>query len=380
MFRKYPQLFTDPGLTYPIGTLDRPFADYITACQTLIATTRRDLGEHAESIIEANSPFELRPTGKPKFGALLVHGLLDSPFVMRDIAYHLKLEGGLSRAILLPGHGTVPGGLLSVDYHDWLQTVYYGVSTLAQEVDKIFLVGFSTGATLALYYALHKVSPITGLIFAAPALKIHSAWDFALNWYRLIGWAWPRANWFNIQEENSNITYKSLAFNGAYQLYRLLQEINKKGKTTQPSCPLLFALSEEDVTVSSQTSIRYFQTTSHPNSRLILYSNRAKNFSDSRILQRPAAYPGMRIENMSHLCIPISPDNTYYGKHGSYIYASHVEAPEPIIYTEATQTKIDFYNFLYQLNWRSTQYSRLTFNPDFDYFMQTMKAFLANAL
>ena len=381
MFRKHPKLFSDPLQRYPIYDTDLPFADYIAQCKALITHTRLDLAANTNQIIEANSPFELRPQGnEPKYGALLIHGLLDSPFVMRDIGNHLQANGGLVRSVLLPGHGTIPGGLLSVDYHDWQQTIRYGVTTLAKEVDKIFLVGFSTGATLALDYALQQAIPIAGLILVSPAIKIRSIFDFALNWHRLISWAWPRANWVSIQEEKNYISYKSLAFNGAYQLYQLIQEINQLSETKSLPCPLFFVLSEDDITVSSQASLNYFQKQKDQQNRLILYTNKTQKYNDSRIILRRAAYPKMHIENLSHLCIPISPTNYYYGRNGSYIYASRVEDKNNTTYIEATQIKIDFYNFLYKLNLRSTPCLRTTFNPDFDFMMESIHSFLENVI
>src|SRR5262249_50854380 len=152
-------------------------------CKNLIRKNRPDLKEnpHAELVVETNSPFELLPPrhipgNKIKYGALLVHGLFDSPFLMRDIGTFLQSHGILARAILLPGHGIVPGNLLNVDYKDWIQTVNYGIATLEKDVEHIFLVGFSTGASLSLYHALQNPK-IAGLLLASPAIKIRSAID-----------------------------------------------------------------------------------------------------------------------------------------------------------------------------------------------------------
>jgi len=379
MFRKYPELFIDPKENYPIHDLDRPFSDYIEKCKTFIAKTRLDLSKNADEIIEANSPFELVPAKKPRYGALLLHGLFDSPFIVRDIGESLRAHGGLVRSILLPGHGTVPGGLLSVTYEDWLQALRYGIATLEKEVEKIILVGFSTGATLALYHALKNETSLAALVFAAPALKIKSHFDFALNWHRVISWAWPRAKWISIREENNYTTYKSCAFNGAYQLYRLINEIKQLDEKNSLPCPLFCALSEDDVTVSSAATMNYFQKKTNPKNRLILYSNRSPSFDDARITVRRAAYPEFHIDNLSHLAIPISPSNTYLGKNGTFINASR-EKESDVVYTESLQEAVDFNNWLYQLKIRKTRYLRSTFNPDFEFMMQSIWTFLDEIL
>jgi esterase/lipase len=379
MFRKYPKLFISPEQHYPIDDLNRPFSDYIAECKTLIANTRLDLAKGANKIIEANSPFELRPKNQtPQYGVLLIHGLFDSPFVMRDMGNHLQANGGLVRAVLLPGHGTIPGGLLNVDYHDWLQTVRYGIATLSKEVDKIFLVGFSTGAVLALHYALQGEKPIAGMVFVAPAFKINSSLDFILNWHRIISWAWPRAKWMEIREENNYIDYQSCAFNGGHQLYLLLQELKKTHDIRSLTCPVFFILTQDDATVASEASMNYFEQLHHPLNRLILYTNKTPIFNDPRIIIRPASYPSMHINNLSHICIPFSPNNSHYGKQGDYCYASHVDEKNNIIYTEANKYTFHFLNLLYRLKLSKTQYWRLTFNPDFDYMMQSICKFLSD--
>src|SRR5690348_2719348 len=115
MFRKHKKLFTDPHVEYPLLT-DSP--KYLEKCKNIIKKTRLD--HH----VEPNLPFELKPaTRSPKQGVLLLHGLLDSPFVMKDIGNYFQSQGMLVRALVLPGHGTVPGALLNVSYHDWLAAV-----------------------------------------------------------------------------------------------------------------------------------------------------------------------------------------------------------------------------------------------------------------
>ena len=60
-------------------------------------------------------------------GALLIHGLTDSPYSMRAIADVLRKHGVYSLALRMPGHGTVPSGLVQATWHDWLAAVRMGV-------------------------------------------------------------------------------------------------------------------------------------------------------------------------------------------------------------------------------------------------------------
>ncbi len=110
-----------------------PFIDYISHSRHLIQAARVDLDSTTkETIIQANSPFEYRPSSEQcknpsgrfqyKRGILLIHGLTASPYMMEDLARFFHARCFLVRAILLPGHGTRPGDLLDIHYQDWIKT------------------------------------------------------------------------------------------------------------------------------------------------------------------------------------------------------------------------------------------------------------------
>lgn len=376
-------LFSDPKIEYPIHNMELHFDDYITKCKSIIATTRIDLNNHtAEKIIEANSPFELKPntTNKPKIGILLIHGLLDTPFQLRDIGKQLQSQGCLVRSVLLSGHGTVPGALLHVDYHEWLQTVRYGIASLKKEVDTIILVGNSTGASLALYHAMEHSATVSGIILLSPALKIRSIFAPTSSWYRAISWAWKRAAWFHIDPEETidYAKYQSLPYNAIYQVYRLSKELKRRQTTNEPLCPLFFVLSQHDKIVCPETIIDYFHAHTNPKSRLLLYTHQSNNFNDTRIQIRPSAYPQHHIINMPHIAIPIAPDNMHYGKSGDFKYASHVDDNKPIIYGEYLRDDLFYNRCMLKLHLTKTHKERLTFNPDFDYMSECIKKFVNN--
>lgn len=374
LIKENPSLFSDPGITYPDHDLALPFEEYITLCTSLITRYRLDLqdAKDPQKIILANSPFELKPTSPTKTGALLIHGLYDAPLVMRDIGNHLCAENILVRSILLPGHGTVPGGLLNVSYEDWLQSVNYGIASLEKDVEKIILVGFSTGANLALYHFLkNSNSKIAGIISLAPAIKLKSPIAFLSNWFPLIKKLYAPAAWFYQGPENDYAKYQSITSNSIYQVYRLAKELKKI--STAISCPQLFVLTENDKTIDSSAALNYFKLYATTNSQLILYSNQSKKELDTRIILRTACYPKLNIVDFSHVALPTSPDNFHYGKQGDYIYASRIEEKSNIIYNTSNNIKNKlFYKFKLQNN----QHLRLTYNPDFEFLCDTIKNFI----
>ncbi len=371
-------LFVDPKITYPINNMELHFDEYITKCKSLIASTRLDLTNHnAEKIIEANSPFEFKPMIHDKMGVLLIHGLLDSPFQLRDIGKKLQSQGYLVRSVLLPGHGTIPGALLNVNYQEWLQTVRYGIASLKKEVDKIILIGNSTGASLALYEAIENSTIVAGVVLLSPALKIRSCFAPTANWYRAISWAWKRAAWFHMDPEETMdyAKYLSLPFNAIYQVYRLSLEL-KQHNGKNPLCPLFFVLSQDDKIVCPQTIINYFTEHTNPKSRLLLYTNDTNHFNDTRIETKSSAYPQDHIINLPHISLAIAPDDPHYGKNGDYKYSSHIDETKNVIYGEYLRDDLFYNRCMLKLGLTHLAKERLTFNPDFSYMSECVKEFI----
>jgi len=72
--------------------------------------------------------------------------------------------------VLLAGHGTTPSDLLAVDVEDWRRVVKEQIAILASEGSQVYLGGFSTGANLALAYALDQPT-IDGVLLFSPTFK-----------------------------------------------------------------------------------------------------------------------------------------------------------------------------------------------------------------
>jgi len=374
MLHKNPSLFQDPKIEYPIHDLNLNFDDYIKQSRTIIANNRQDIDNYAKIVIDANTPFEFKPPNKAKQGVLLIHGLLDSPFIMREIGERLCTKGFLARAIMLPGHATVPGALLNTDYTEWVQAVSYGIATLKNLVEKIFIVGFSTGATLALHHALEN-DGISGVIMIAPAIRINSPFTFTANLPKKICPTWQRAQWLHISEEDDYVKYRSLPFNAIDQVYRLATEIKKMSPEKLAHCPLFLGLSEEDKIVSSAASIDYFKKSKNPLNQMLLYSSKPVQFNDPRIHVKNSTYPDMNILHFCHITLPVSPNNFHYGPKGDYPSASRLE--ENIKYGAFDKIDIAYHDLLYRLNLSKFQYERLTFNPDFNFLMSNMEEFIS---
>ena len=186
---------------------------------------RRHPGERNLSfLLEADNPTR---------GALLLHGLTDSPYLMRSLAERLHRHGATALGLRLPGHGTVPGGLLSVRWQDWVAATAYGVDRLRERISDrpLWLVGFSTGAALALHHALdaaHRNDPpkASGLILMAPAAEVHWVARFAL-WHRALAWLpyFTKFRWQSVKPECDPCKYSSFPKRAGAEVYRLSRRL-----------------------------------------------------------------------------------------------------------------------------------------------------------
>lgn len=353
------------------------FSDYIAHCRHHIEKRRQDLNTpaNAKRIIDANSPFELRPSqSKAKYGVLFIHGLFDSPFTFREIANLLHAQGILCRSILLPGHGTKPDDLLNVTYHDWLKAAKYGIESFEKEADQLFLVGYSTGAALSLYHALHY-EHISGLVLLAPAIQIKPPVRALLTCHQIARWICIKNPWVCQVEEIDYTKYRSIALNPVAQVNSLAAVIQDKYQHAILPTPLLMILSADDETISSQAAMAFFAQLKHERNRMLLYSSVKRNDKNKNIISRLSHYPDKRIEHLSHVGMPYSSLNEHYGENGDYLYASHANEVEV---TFGAYNRIDenTHDWLLKVGMTKKQRRPLTYNPDFHYMADTIKEFI----
>ena len=103
-----------------------------------------------------NRTFEVEPENL-RGGALLMHGLTDAPYSMKAIAEQLRSAGYYSLALRVPGHGTVPAGLVRSGAADWNAAVRLGVRHVRSRIGAglpLVLVGYSNGGALVTRYTL----------------------------------------------------------------------------------------------------------------------------------------------------------------------------------------------------------------------------------
>ena len=215
-----------------------------------------------------NRSFELG-TEAPAGAVLLLHGLTDSPYTFRALAKTLNERGLHVLGLRMPGHGTAPSGLASVSWRDMAAAVQIGMQHLAAQMgDKpIHIVGYSTGAPLAVNYTLDALAtegnPVpSSLILVSPAVGLHRAAALA-GFKRRLSYVPGMGDlaWLQVLPEFDPYKYNSFPTNAAEQVHAITRSVSARLATLARSGslpdfpPTLVFKSTVDATVSTDAVV-----------------------------------------------------------------------------------------------------------------------------
>jgi len=215
-----------------------------------------------------NRSFELIPDS-PIGGVLLLHGMSDSPSTLRSIGHALERHGYWVVGLRLPGHGTAPSGIADVTWPDMAAAVRLAMDHLAIELaDRpIHMVGFSTGAALALDFALEaeegNASPLpASLVLISPAVRIHpgAALLSFMDGLSVVP-GLERLAWVQILPEFDPYRYNSFATNASDVVHRVTTSVDgrigarARSNADEVLPPILVLKSTVDATVTDEAAV-----------------------------------------------------------------------------------------------------------------------------
>lgn len=216
-----------------------------------------------------NRSFELA-VESPRAGVLLLHGMSDSPYSLRHLGERLHTAGAYVLGLRMPGHGTAPSGLVELAWEDMAAAVRLGMRHVAAQVGDrpLYVVGYSTGAALAVIYALDTLEDaalprVERLVVLSPAIGVTSMAAMAV-WQARLGHllGLDKLAWTDILPEYDPFKYGSFAVNAGDIVYRLTNEIQKRITTLgrdgrlEGIPPILAFSSVVDATVSTPALVR----------------------------------------------------------------------------------------------------------------------------
>ena len=375
------------------------FSDYVTRTREIFHDVYSKIAiDTLEQAVNGNAPFELKPSaalssGSSKAyhrGILLTHGLSDSPYLMRHLAAFFQEKGFRVMAVCLPGHGTQPGDLLDVSWQEWAKVVAYGVDCLAEEVEDIYLGGFSSGGTLSIYQSLRD-KRVNGLFLFSPAIRI-TPWAALAKFHKLFSWLIPNGEWLSIKPDRDIFKYESFPINAAAQIYALTREVKKLLLKQKMDIPVFVACSEDDITVDTSATLDFVARANHHNNKVVLYTTNVENalvantdiaqikrelFSARKLEMVNSVFLEQRILSSSHTSIALPESDAHYGASGSYINCSHYYPNNLEKYSACNDNnKVCYQGELTSKNLKFGVLRRLTYNPNYPELLYSMKQFI----
>jgi alpha-beta hydrolase superfamily lysophospholipase len=217
-----------------------------------------------------NRSYETEPSTTLRGGALLLHGLTDSPYSMRAMAGVLRDAGFYSLALRVPGHGTVPSGLVTAEWEDWVAAARVGVRHVRSRIPAdapLILVGYSNGGAIALKYTFETLLGEDGpmpskVILLSPMIGVTPAARLA-RWIGMLGMVpyFEKAYWIDVVPEYNPFKYNSFPANAGFQTSRITRALDADlGRIGAAGLgdrlpPILTFLSIVDSTVSARAVV-----------------------------------------------------------------------------------------------------------------------------
>ena len=251
-----------------------------------------------------NRSYVIEPESAPRGAVVLLHGLTDSPYSLRHIARRYAEHGYVAIGIRMPGHGTVPAGLTDVRWEDWYAATRLAVREARRRAPApapLHLVGFSNGGALAVKYSLDALEDpqlprADRLVLLTPMIGITRFARFAgLAGLPALLPPFARAAWLSNLPEFNPFKYNSFPVNGARQSFRLtdalqaqIQRLSRDGGL-RAMPPVLTFQSVIDFTVSTPAILSALYAFLPDNgSEIVLFDvNRTVKFGP---LLRPSSY------------------------------------------------------------------------------------------
>jgi alpha-beta hydrolase superfamily lysophospholipase len=215
-----------------------------------------------------NRSFEMA-ADDPAGGVLLLHGMTDSPYSLRSLGESLNQRGYWVIGLRLPGHGTAPSGLLTATRDDMAAAVRLAMRHLQSKSGSrpLHMVGYSTGATLALDYVLdsgdnERAATPSSLVLISPSVAVTPAAALAA-WKQRVAKlpGLEKLAWTQIVPEFDPFKYNSFTANAGEQVHRLTRSVVQRIGARAAPGPIerfpatLVFLSTVDATVSTDAVI-----------------------------------------------------------------------------------------------------------------------------
>ncbi|MDZ7798336.1 MAG: alpha/beta fold hydrolase [Patescibacteria group bacterium] len=204
------------------------------------------------NFLENSKPFYFSGN---KVGVILIHGFTGSPADLRVFGRYLAKQGYTVKGIRLTGHGIHHTVLKKTNRYDWYYSLKRSINEIRDQVEEIFLVGFSMGGDLSILYnemekGVKGMVLINTPIYTKPSRL--TFWFIPLikrfKKFKIKGWAKKTDNYF---EKRCACSYTKIPLDSAWQFYKLVQE--SKAVAEKIKIPVYLIQSRHDQAINAES-------------------------------------------------------------------------------------------------------------------------------
>ena len=204
-----------------------------------------------ETADKSGEPYFIIPERPSRPGVVLVHGLLASPAELKALGRRLAALGHPVLGVRLKGHGTSPWDLRERNWQDWLASVRRGFEIMALVTQEVLVVGFATGASLALQLAAAQPRGLVGVVSVSAPLSFRprsvafASLIHGLN--KLSEWAYVQDGvkpFLPREPEHADIDYRNVPVRSLVELGKVADELGRR--LPQVICPVTIIQATED--------------------------------------------------------------------------------------------------------------------------------------
>jgi esterase/lipase len=235
-----------------------------------------------ETATASPEPYWLQSDGVKgrKMGVVLVHGLLASPAELAAFGEDIAKAGFSVLGVRLQGHGTSPWDLKETKWQDWLASVRRGIRIMAPFVERICLVGFSTGAALSLLAAAGHPNKLVAVAACSTPFKmrnrnlmvvplVHSANELVRRLSSRGGLIMFRRN----QSEHPEINYGNIPVSALNELRHMIDELDRSLPLIGLPC-LILQGTDDQVVDSASAELIAAKLTATPWRRVVMIESK----------------------------------------------------------------------------------------------------------
>ena len=192
-------------------------------------------------------------------GVVLVHGFSSSPAELKGFGRKLADLGHPVLCVRLKGHGTSPWDLRERSWFDWQASVQRGFEIMSHISGEVLVVGFATGASLALLLAAKKPRGLAAVISVSAPIKFRLR---NLRFAPLLDHLNRLGEWVYVQDgikpfqlgepEHPEFEYCNIPVRALVELGKIAEVLQEK--LPEITCPVTIIHGSHDPFVNSESA------------------------------------------------------------------------------------------------------------------------------